>query len=74
MPYTIGYSPTRHRDAKIDTGEVPTAAEAWTEVCKLEMSDETIRLIKTPAGREIGKEELKLLAQEEQRPTPPKPK
>ena len=46
MPYVIGFSPRGQKDAKIDTGEVPTARDALKQVQGLRLSDEAIRFIK----------------------------
>jgi hypothetical protein len=65
MAYTIGFSPRGQKDAKIDIGEAPTAQDALKEVQGLRLSDEAIRFIKTPDGREISEGELERLAREE---------
>jgi hypothetical protein len=65
MPYSIGFSPRNKKNAKIDVGEAPTAAQALKEVENLIRSDETIRFIKTPDGREIQRWELEELAKKE---------
>jgi hypothetical protein len=65
MPYTIGFSPIMKRGAEVNTGEAATATEALQEVRGLQASDEAIRFIRTPAGREISIWELELLAKEE---------
>ncbi len=63
MPFIIGFSP--RNTAEINTGEAATAAAALTEVENLKRSDEEIRFIKTPEGRQIEIWELKELAQRE---------
>jgi hypothetical protein len=66
MPYVIGYS-QRRNDIKIDVCEEPTAEKALETALALQMSDETIRYIKSPHDGEIDIEMLKLLAKEERK-------
>ena len=66
MPYIFGYS--QRRLSEISTGEAPNAKLALKAVKELQFSDETIRYIKDPWGRDIGVEELEVLAAQEGEP------
>jgi hypothetical protein len=65
MPYVIGYGMRNKRD--MSTSQKATAKEAWSLVVALERSDEEIKFIRNPRGAEIGRDELKMDAEEEGR-------
>lgn len=66
MPYSITYEPlNRIRGVKPKTVTCETAAETLRLVNGLQMSDEKV-VIRNPQGSEIGYEELKFLAEQEQ--------
>lgn len=67
MSYVIGYSPKRI--GKISETEETTAHEALETVLGLERSDETIRYIRAPWGGKIGKDELRMRAEQEMKNT-----
>lgn len=63
MPYEIGHVPKGSR--VVSQTVMPTALQALETVEALRASDEEIRYIKTLNGREIGIDELRLLAERE---------
>jgi hypothetical protein len=65
MPYVIGFG-MRGGKGRTGSGERATACEAWELVQNLERRDEKIRFIRAPEGHEIGREELKVTADEEE--------
>ncbi len=65
MPYVIGYGMRNKRD--VSTAEKANAKEAWSLVIALERSDEEIKFVRNPRGADIGREELKMDADEEGR-------
>jgi len=66
MAYTIGFG-MRGKHKQVSESVQPTATEAWKLVCDLEASDEEIKFIRAPYGGEIGREELKMYADDEKR-------
>ena len=65
MPYSITYEPmSRIAGVKPNTVTKETAAEAWALVQQLNASDEKTE-IRDAHGRDIGWEELRLLAERE---------
>jgi len=63
--YEIGF--TAKGSAEFSKARLPTVRVAWAVVCTLQASNEELRYITAPDGRDMGEAELKLAAEREDR-------